>query len=289
MPSTASTPSRLTEILAATDELIRVHNAWESDAAAPIYPTADFERAVEHCIEALRRGDIPQPCLQLANALNEFDVQWQLYANGNHRSDGTPYSDFWAAFRAVLDARHIAHPQPPKYVEPVAQLRAQGVSDRQIAHHIYGHNGTGPFLDNGQIRSDLIDQEARDPGSVLGAERWIHPSERERQQRAQVSHAETLAAVDERYLQDAGDQAAETHAPTTATKGRRKKFASGPSPAVQSAADPVPDGNLADLVQQVREENPDKSADELVDILRNDHDQTCTVIQVMNILRQQKP
>ena len=66
----------------------------------------------------------------------------------------------------------------------------------QIANHIYGHNGKGPFLDtNGSILSDKLDQEEKEPGSVVPAD-WIPEQEKIRLEMHNVDVQKRIQALE---------------------------------------------------------------------------------------------
>src|SRR6185437_1418964 len=88
---------------------------------------------------------------------------------------GAPGPSFWAAAKAVAVARAGADAPVVERLEPVHVLIAQGVTYDQIARHIYGRRGEGPFLQaNGAPDVALIEQEANEPGSVIPKD-WIPP------------------------------------------------------------------------------------------------------------------
>jgi hypothetical protein len=170
--------SRTKEICGAVDVLIAVHDSWVADENSSSTLPLSFESALLDC-ERVADGTIPGPCRQLADAISRLIVEWNTFANGE-RSQGKPLPRFWGAFRNMLEARKGVEARPPRRPEPVSLLLRQGVGYHQIAAHIYGHNGKGPFMtEAGQPDIDLIIQESDVPGSVVPRD-WIHPAEQER-------------------------------------------------------------------------------------------------------------
>lgn len=163
------------QIIAAADNMIAVHDEWERDEKAPIQPTAAFEEALVKLAETCN-GDIPSRCRELATAVSRLTEEWNQYARGEWDRRGCPLPRFWGAFRNFLTARSGATIRPIRRPEPVAALLEQKVSYQQIAFHIWGHDGKGPFINEaGQPDIDRIRQAA--DGTYKGHLDWIHPSE----------------------------------------------------------------------------------------------------------------
>lgn len=188
--------NREKEILSAVDHLIKTHDDWESDPNAPAMITQAIEEAILAACEICEQGDIPAKCRQLCTvAVPRLRFEWDDYADGNRRTDGTPTARFWAAFKDVIEARKGAVPFVEKRPEPVAELLAQKVSYEQIARHIYGHNGKGPFLRNdGSIDIAAIKAEGAKPGSVI-EDSWMHPLEVERKRKWEAEVDGRLTAL----------------------------------------------------------------------------------------------
>lgn len=173
---------RQSVILEAVDHMLRVHDAWEADPKAPDVPSQALEDAILQAIDTCEHGDIPAQCRELCTvAMPRLRFEWDQYATEDaRRQDGSPTARFWAAFKAVISARKGAVPFVPKRVEPVRELIRQQVGYDQIARHIYGYRGEGPFLRaDGSIDIDAILREADKPGSVVPAD-WMHPLEAQR-------------------------------------------------------------------------------------------------------------
>ena len=179
--------SRTDEILSAVDHLIRVHDEWESDEKSPLQPSEAFEDALVEAVAAAENGDTPERCRELVTAVSRLGLEWNEYAGGKMDRLRRPIGSFWAAFRSVLTARKGADVPPKRKMEPVAELLKQNVSYAQIAHHIYGHNGKGPFLTAaGQPDIAKIIEERDKPGSIISAD-WVHPADIEAAQASAVT------------------------------------------------------------------------------------------------------
>lgn len=185
---------RTQDILTAVDHLITVHNEWESDPKSPPVPTLAFEEALVAAVQMCDSGDTPAQCREIVTQMNRLREEWNKYASGTMLLGARPIPAFWAAFRAVVHARSGAIRHVARRPEPVSVLLEQKVSYQQIAFHIYGDRGQGPFVDAaGQPDIVLIHKEAKEPGSVIKPD-WVHPAE----QRRNASSGEALTRNVER-------------------------------------------------------------------------------------------
>lgn len=161
------------QILAAVDNLIRVHNLWESDPNSPPVPTVEIETAINRAYQD-SEGDTPAQCRDLVIAIGRLVVEWNKYAEDPEARDrlNRPLPSFWAAFRAMQQARETARTVAYKRPELVKELRTQKVTDRQICL-IYSDNGKpGPLCDeNGHPDPFKIDAEVATPG--IHTKAWI--------------------------------------------------------------------------------------------------------------------
>lgn len=199
---------RQSQILDAVDHMLRVHDLWESDPKAPDVPSQALEEAILGAIDTCEHGDIPAQCRELCTvAMARLRLEWDMYANEDaRRSDGSPTARFWAAFKAVVTARQGAVPFVPKRVEPVKELIRQQVSYDQIARHIYGYRGKGPFIrEDGSIDIDAILREAEKPGSVVPPD-WLHPLELQRKQEYEQTAVYRLSAATARENGDTAEE-----------------------------------------------------------------------------------
>lgn len=170
-------------IIEAVDNLTLIHDVWAAEDRKGRYSDVlpgEFEHAAEELFDRTRMSDVPAPMRGLVKAIEGFEVEWGAYAAGNWDREGVPKPQLWRSLREVFHQRTLAEELKPKMPESVKLLRAQKVPDHQIANHIYGYKGVGPFLGpNGQILHDLIDQEAEKAHSVI-PEGWIPEQEKDR-------------------------------------------------------------------------------------------------------------
>lgn len=291
--------SRTNEITGAVDGIIRCHDEWERDHEAPLYVPAEFGNRVESAVEVINRGDIPPRCVKLSETVTQLRLQWDLYETGQAtNSNGLPRSDFWKAYRQMLEARAGAIPVPPRRPEPVKVLLEQKVGYRQIAEFIYGHRGAGPFLDeDGQVRADLIEKEAKEPGSVIPTD-WVHPSELERIQLQGERQRQELLAIDGKV---GGEEQAEKHqrdqeqrrrerqqslektAVDETQKRKRKRKMTDDKPADEDVV-----ADAESLVIALHAADRDKDAAAIAEQVQQQTGSPLTVLQVTEILRNAK-
>jgi hypothetical protein len=153
-------------------QFLRVHRDWCQSEEELL--TVDYESAMAEMVNAFATGDIPGELRAVATAVARLSLEWDLFESYVTLISPRPRDSFWGAVENLAHAElDVATLLPPK-LESVAELLRQKVSVRQIAEHIYGHNGEGPFLKNGIPQEDLILKEAAKPGSVI-PEDWVHP------------------------------------------------------------------------------------------------------------------
>jgi hypothetical protein len=188
------------KILKSVDQLLEVHDRWVAnpDPNLKSYPPQDFEMAAEVLFETILGQDIPAPLRGLARSIEDFQAQWQLYVNGARETDGRAKGSLWRAFRQIIKDRAEAVELVPKRPEPVHVLLGQKVSPQQIALYIYGHKGKGPFLKDGAIQYKLIEQEAKEPGSVITDPNWLPGYEEERLRAKNITKETRLRQIDDR-------------------------------------------------------------------------------------------
>jgi len=175
-----SGPLRVSQILAMTDEFLRRLLGWLQDPhGGPVVPerVAVSMRAAD--LACSEPADVPDVCLPLQTAISRVVEEYRGYRErelGRYRCEnGAPGPGFWAAMKEVVVARQAAEKPLLETLEPVGVLLQQGVTHAQIARHIYGRRGAGPFLQaDGDVDQSLIEREAREPGSVIPAN-WIPP------------------------------------------------------------------------------------------------------------------
>jgi hypothetical protein len=178
----STTQERINEIVQAAKTLIHEHDTWSEDPTTPEVPSQRVELAANILINTAASGDIPAPCRDLVVAITAFGEQWRAYENGRRLPGGLPTKALWDAYSDIVHALTVVQRPQKKRVESVAELRRQGLNNTQIAR-AYGRsaeiNGTqvwsGPFFDqSGSVLSDLIEQEASEPQSVI-PDGWVHP------------------------------------------------------------------------------------------------------------------
>ncbi|MBS0207087.1 MAG: hypothetical protein JSS49_29780 [Planctomycetes bacterium] len=193
--------NRVQQILRAVDEILRRIQRWLNDAhAEPILPE-DVGLAIRSALLVCDSGEVPDCCRDLAVvAVPRLELELLGYQQrdlGKFRPEnGAPGPSFWAASKAVATVRAEADAPRTEQLEPVHVLVSQGVTYEQIARHIYGRRGVGPFLQsNGALNTALIEQEARQPGSVI-PEDWVPPWHEETLQRRRRDLSLKLQAYD---------------------------------------------------------------------------------------------
>ena len=191
--------STLTEIVATGAECIRRLEAWIGDKNANAILPESVALGIEVFYLKIREGDVPRELQDLAVATGKLYAELTAYSEHKARSaqpNGAPTEKFWVAAREVAKCLEASRPLPPEVLEPVIELRRQGVSPEQIARQIYGRGGVGPFLlENGAINYKLLEEEATKPGSVIGPD-WIPPWHAEVQRRHAESVRNRLSAYD---------------------------------------------------------------------------------------------
>jgi hypothetical protein len=183
----------------ATDRMLAVHDAWVAnpDPQYKDIPPREFEEACEALFDAIVGEDIPAEMRDLVRAIETFQTQWQLYAGGAREHDGRPKGSLWRALRQIIKDRLQTSELRPKKPEPVHELLRQNVSPNQIAQAIYGWKGVGPFLKDGVVLYDLIDKEAKTPGSVITDPNWLPGYEVERLREHNISLKKRQDKIDE--------------------------------------------------------------------------------------------
>jgi hypothetical protein len=134
-----------------------------------------LRRASEICDQ----HDLPTSCQSLQLAVARIHEEYRGYSQrelGKIRPEtGGPGPGFWAAAKEVARTRHELQTPTPENLEPVAVLLKQGVGHDQIARHIYGRRGVGPFMnEDGTPNIPLLEQEATVANSVIPTD-WVPP------------------------------------------------------------------------------------------------------------------
>lgn len=189
-------------MLEATDSFLRAHDEWVEAPDTDLL-TPEYEQALEDLLEGFADGDIPGRCRDLVAAVGTLAEEWEKFQGYVSQLRPHPRDSFWAAVEQVRQAREGAGEPQRKPLESVAQLVKQNVPLSQIAMYIYGyqpHEGAkhvGPFMRNGVPVQELIDQEVKEPGSVVPKD-WVHPQEQARQRAEQERRTRCLRRLQEK-------------------------------------------------------------------------------------------
>lgn len=170
--------NRSKEIRDAVQTVLDVVDEWSSSEIE--YFTEKLENAVSAGLNVVFNGDIPAECLAIfakAVALGEIWTRILNAEEGTIGPDGTPSRPFWDALQQLRESVEQAAATVSRGIEPVADLLAQM---KDYAHkydqiaRMYGRydadrdRWTGPFWNvNGTPNIPLIEQEGRNPGSVV--------------------------------------------------------------------------------------------------------------------------
>ena len=187
--------SRRSESLrAVAEDFVRVHHEWANDQDRA-EPDEAYWDAADDLFEAFAAGDIPADCRKLADAVAKLLDEDARFARAMDERGATyPHHEFWAAREAVEAALKASESRELRPLEPVAELRRQGVDDRQIAK-IWG------FVNRrGEEMPWLVQEELDKPGAVtktpgaLDGRDWEDPRLRDMRQAegAGERHAEGI-------------------------------------------------------------------------------------------------
>ena len=174
--------ARVSEFVCAVDQMIRAHDAWSSDEQQPSnIPPQSLLDACETLFGVAHKASVAGRERKLLASAEKFEVVCHEFTGGMAmKRNGEPQDRFYTALRELMHERNVLGDLVVRRPESVATLRRQKVSDFQIAQHIYGRRGKGPFIDaDGRIMHELIDKEEKEPGSVVPAD-WIPEAEIER-------------------------------------------------------------------------------------------------------------
>lgn len=153
--------SRRSESLrAVAEDFVRVHHEWANDQDRA-EPDEAYWDAADDLFEAFAAGDIPADCRKLADAVAKLlDEDARFALAMDTRGATYPHHEFWAAREAVEAALKASEARELRPLEPIAELRRQGVDDRQIAK-MWG------FVNRrGEEMPWLVQEEIDKPGSI---------------------------------------------------------------------------------------------------------------------------
>jgi hypothetical protein len=182
---------RSDQLRTAASNFLQVHHSWANDQRRPS-PDEIYWDAVEDLIGVFNEGDIPGDCRKLAEAVDTLADELEVFDDREDEANVYPHAEFWSAREAVEKAFKGETPVELKPLESIPSLRAQGVSDRQIAL-MYGFKDA-----EGNLLIALVQKEIESPGSVLDADsgvagrKWTDPRLAER---AAAAEAEEKSAA----------------------------------------------------------------------------------------------
>jgi len=165
---------RSEQLRTAAEDFLKVHRAWAGDQRRPS-PDETYWDAVEELIEIFNAGDLPDECRRLASAVSSLAEELEVFDDREDEANVYPHAEFWSAREAIERALRGETPIELKPLESIPMLRAQGVSDRQIAL-MYGFKD-----ESGNLLIGLVQKEIESPGSVLAAadgvagRKWVDP------------------------------------------------------------------------------------------------------------------
>ena len=172
-------PERKQNLLNVVDHLLREWNEW-SKPDAPRFFTEPFQAAVEETLAVFGSGDMPGELRELYSGVRQLQDKWDFWVRRNETrtvKEDAPPTAFFAALELIEALRQSADSPRDKPLEPVSELKAQGVGSVQICR-IYG------FVDSqGRTEDWKIAEECKDPGchstKIPG---WLPPHQRRRQE-----------------------------------------------------------------------------------------------------------
>ncbi len=177
--------ARRGELLEAVKTLEDAHQAWvEGDQP---WITEELEDAIEDTVVTCAAGAIPADCRELVANVENLGREWEAFAARLRRSTRVailPGEAFWRALEAVEEAAQRTTAPPKRQLEPIAVLRAQNVSDAQIAR-MYGFLDAAGAPEPWKVQEEL-DEPRRHTGEETG---WVSPLERRDRQREDEARA----------------------------------------------------------------------------------------------------
>lgn len=186
-------------LIRTVERMMAEYELWPGDKA--IEQESAFADAVEICIAACGRGDIPENCRELVTAVGRVAVEWGKYWAG-HFAPGSavPLESFTAPFNDVAHAINGVRPPEEQVLEDIAECIELGYTLRNIAK-MYGKRlpsgvWVGPFWTDNVLRADLVKAEAKVKGSVLG-ENWKHPNTDDREAEFAEQNRNRLKRLDQ--------------------------------------------------------------------------------------------
>jgi hypothetical protein len=197
-----TTISTTVELFGRSVAFVRYHEMWQEDASR-LYPDTRYMEMVRDLVEVFSESAIPKSCRKLQAAV---ELLGREYVRHEAKNVAQTDANFGAAVQGVERAVKPPGAYIPKIIEPMSELMSlPGMVASQVAK-MYG------LIDpvSGDPRSDLVAEELRKPGSVIG-EDWEHSDEKARRE----AHAEIVATFDDlgRYLDQLESPKASTPCP----------------------------------------------------------------------------
>lgn len=200
-PSSSSpavtTADRETEIKSALKTMVDAKRRWSlsEDRFFPDW----LENAISAALNIALNGDVPASCIKIHTACVRLADAWGSIitdGEGLDQKTGIPGRQFWALFESVEVQLKSSDVSKSRGLRPVKELLEEYKSDGgrkwlYIARD-YGwldktgedHVWKGPFFKNGNVDQFSIEQEGREPGSVVPAG-W-HPEDENEKQRKNI-------------------------------------------------------------------------------------------------------
>ena len=206
-----SQEKRIIEIRNVVDQFLRRLVEWAQEKSINVMPDR-VANQLKDTATILGQSEAPESCRSVATAVSRVAEEFRGYEQREHGKvrpeSGSPGGGFWAACIELANCRSGIDEPLVEVLEPVCLLLKQGVSHEQIARHIYGRNGVGPFMQaSGVPNVSAIEKESAQPGSVLG-ENWVPPWHQERIDREKSKLAEMIKVMsrhrDNRRYDDPG-------------------------------------------------------------------------------------
>lgn len=206
-----SQEKRIIEIRNVVDQFLRRLVEWAQEKSINVMPDR-VANQLKDTATILGQSEIPESCRSVATAVSRVAEEFRGYEHREHGKvrpeSGSPGGGFWAACIELANCRSGIDEPLVEVLEPVSTLLKQNVSHEQIARHIYGRNGVGPFMQaSGVPNVAAIEKEAAQPGSMLG-ENWVPPWHQERIDREKAKLAEMIKVLsrhrDNRRYDDPG-------------------------------------------------------------------------------------
>jgi hypothetical protein len=192
-PSTMA--DRESEIKEAIRTMISARNRW-SKGNDNFFPDW-LEDAISASLNVALNGDVPAACINLHTACVRLADAWGAIVMEGEGIDssGIPGKPFWALMEAVEAQLKKSESVTVRRLRPVAELLEEYKGDNRRHLYIARDYGwfdrsgdepiwRGPFFKDGAVDTFAIEQEARNPGSVVPVG-W-HPEDEHDKQKKQI-------------------------------------------------------------------------------------------------------